>query len=130
MKKKLLSLRFSQVNPRNQALNKNLLRATFVHQLQEEEETAEALETGLTHKQGSCIVCFVEKTKVTPQRTATEQSKRERTCCCYYCPTISAEKNCSIQLRTIHPTSHKVSNTRTQRFHLANPKMRMRLNTI
>lgn len=78
MKKKLLSLRFSQVNPRNQALNKNLLSATFVHQLREEEEAAKALETGLTHKQGSCIVCFVEKTKVTPQRPAREQSKSRK----------------------------------------------------
>jgi hypothetical protein len=66
IKTKLVSPKGSRINLRRQGLSNNLLRITFVHQLQEDEEEAEALEEDTTLNQGIYSTSFVERTRATP----------------------------------------------------------------
>jgi hypothetical protein len=56
MNTKLASLKGSRINLRRRGLNNNLLKTTFTHQLQEEEEEVEASKEDTTLNQGSCSI--------------------------------------------------------------------------
>jgi hypothetical protein len=70
MKTKLASLKGSRINLRRRGFNNNLLRTTFAHQLQEEEEEAEASKEDTTFNQGSCSISYMERTKAILRRVA------------------------------------------------------------